>query len=114
LSPNRSLFSTLALIFFLSLAQAGPEESAGSELKATWNDNSTGEDGFKIERRTGTTQIYTQIAIVGANVTSYVDSGLSSMGRFTVIVRLRLTRLVVRLIPMSRVLLPSQLQAGVC
>ncbi len=39
-------------------------------------DNSSNEDGFKIERRTGTTQTYTQIAIVGANVTSYNDSGL--------------------------------------
>jgi hypothetical protein len=39
-------------------------------------DNSSNEDGFKIERRTGTTQTYTQIAIAGANVTSYNDSGL--------------------------------------
>jgi hypothetical protein len=39
-------------------------------------DNSSDEDGFKIERRTGTTQTYTEIAIVGANVTSYNDSGL--------------------------------------
>ena len=39
-------------------------------------DNSSNEQGFKIERRTGTTQTYTQIAIVGANVTSYNDSGL--------------------------------------
>jgi hypothetical protein len=61
----------------LSLVPLGPGESAASELRATWNDNSSDEDGFKIERRTGTTQIYTQIAIVGANVTSYVDSGLT-------------------------------------
>ena len=27
-------------------------------------DNSSNEEGFKIERRTGTTQTYTQIAIV--------------------------------------------------
>ena len=39
-------------------------------------DNSSNEDGFKIERRIGTTQTYTQVAIVGANVTAYNDSGL--------------------------------------
>ena len=39
-------------------------------------DNSSNEDGFKIERRTGTTQTFTEIAILGTNVTSYNDSGL--------------------------------------
>jgi hypothetical protein len=39
-------------------------------------DNSNNEEGFKIERRTGTTQTYTEIAIVAANITSYNDSGL--------------------------------------
>lgn len=39
-------------------------------------DNSSNEDGFKIERRPGTTQTFTEIAILGTNVTSYNDSGL--------------------------------------
>ena len=77
LSSNRSLFPTFVLISLLSLAAlAGPRESGAGELQATWMDNSSNEEGFKIERRTGTTQTYTQIAIVGANVTSYNDSGL--------------------------------------
>jgi hypothetical protein len=77
LSSNRSLFPTFILVSFLSLtALGGPRESGAGELEATWMDNSSNEDGFKIERRTGTTQTYTQIAIVGANVTSYNDSGL--------------------------------------
>jgi hypothetical protein len=77
LSSNRSLFSIFILISLLSLAAlGGPRESGAGELQATWMDNSSDEDGFKIERRTGTTQTYTQIAIVGANVTSYNDSGL--------------------------------------
>jgi len=63
------------LVVFLS-ALYGPRESGAGELEASWLDNSSNEDGFKIERRTGTTQGYTQIAIVGANVTSYNDSGL--------------------------------------
>ena len=39
-------------------------------------DNASNEDGFRIERSTGTTQTFTEIAIIGANVTSYNDSGL--------------------------------------
>ena len=77
MSSNRSLFPTIILIFLLALAALdGPRESGAGELEATWMDNSSNEDGFKIERRTGTTQTYTQIAIAGANVTSYNDSGL--------------------------------------
>jgi len=77
LSSNRSLFSIFILISLLSLAAlGGPRESGAGELQATWMDNSSNEDGFKIERRTGTTQTYTEIAIVGVNVTSYNDSGL--------------------------------------
>ena len=77
LSSNRSLFPTFILVSFLSLtALGGPRESDAGELQATWMDNSNNEEGFKIERRTGTIQTYTEIAIVGANVTSYNDSGL--------------------------------------
>ena len=77
LSSNRFLFPTFVLISLLSLvALGGPRESGAGELQATWMDNSNNEEGFKIERRTGTTQTYTQIAIVAANITSYNDSGL--------------------------------------
>jgi hypothetical protein len=77
LSSNRCLFATFVLVSLLSLvALGGPRESGAGTLGATWMDNSSDEDGFKIERRTGTTQTYTEIAIVGANVTSYNDSGL--------------------------------------
>ncbi|MDP2606180.1 MAG: NPCBM/NEW2 domain-containing protein [Deltaproteobacteria bacterium] len=41
-----------------------------------WTDNSTSEDGFKIERSPGSGTAFTQIATVGANVTSYIDGGL--------------------------------------
>ena len=76
MSSNRTLFPTIILISLLSLAALGePRESGAGELEAPgWN--SSNEGGFKIERRTGTTQTYTQIAIAGANVTSYNDSGL--------------------------------------
>lgn len=40
----------------------------------SWQDNSSNEDGFKIER--GQTTSYAQIASVGANTVAYTDSGL--------------------------------------
>jgi hypothetical protein len=58
LSSNRSLFPSFILIFLLSHAVlAGPRESGAGELQATWMDNSNNEEGSKIERRTGTTQM---------------------------------------------------------
>jgi hypothetical protein len=65
----------------------GPPPTAPSNLAAspisysridlTWQDNSDDETGFKIERKTGSGS-YSQIATVGANVTSYSSSGLSA------------------------------------
>src|SRR5262245_8626561 len=39
--------------------------------------NSTNESGFKVERKTEVSSIYTQVAMVGLNVTSYTDSSLT-------------------------------------
>jgi hypothetical protein len=40
----------------------------------TWTDNSTNERGFKIEYKIGSTGAWSQIAVVGANVTTYSTS----------------------------------------
>jgi len=48
-----------------------------TQVNLTWQDNATNETGFKIERSTDGTN-FTQIATVGANATTYSDSGLSS------------------------------------
>jgi len=42
-------------------------------IDLTWQDNSTGETGFKIERSNNGSK-FSQIATVGANVTSYSDT----------------------------------------
>jgi hypothetical protein len=65
----------------------GPPPEAPSELVTTpvlssrvdltWQDNSDNESGFRIERRTSSGS-YSQIATVGAGVTSYSSSGLSA------------------------------------
>jgi subtilisin len=50
-----------------------------SQINLTWTDNSSNETGFKIERCKGSTCTnFTQIATVGANVTSYSNTGLSA------------------------------------
>ena len=46
-----------------------------SQIDLSWVDNSNNETGFKIERKTGVGGSYNQIASVGANVTTYSDSG---------------------------------------
>ena len=48
-----------------------------AQLTLTWQDNSNDEDDFAIERKTGTNGAYSQIASVGANVTSYVDNSVT-------------------------------------
>jgi hypothetical protein len=50
-----------------------------SQINLTWTDNSTNETGFKIERCRGSSCTnFSQITTVGANVTSYSNTGLSS------------------------------------
>jgi len=53
-----------------------------------WTDNSTGEDGFKIERKIddGT---YTEIAIVEADAVTYIDDTVSKKGYGTVYYQIR-------------------------
>ena len=49
-----------------------------SRIELTWNDNSGDESGFRIERCAGIgCDNFSQIAVVGADVASYGDSGLS-------------------------------------
>ncbi len=65
-----------ALIFSLGclgLLLAGLTPAFATQLTLTWADVSTNEDGFKIERKTGTAGVYGQIATVGARTTGYVD-----------------------------------------
>jgi len=50
---------------------------SANQINLSWQDNSDNEDSFKIERKTQGGS-YTQIATVGANVTSYADVGLNS------------------------------------
>jgi len=51
---------------------------SSSQINLAWTDNANTETGFKIERKTGAGGTYAQIATVGANATTYNNSGLSA------------------------------------
>jgi len=60
--------------------------ASGSQVNLAWADNSSDEEGFHVERSTdGTT--FTQVATVGANVTSYSATGLSAATTYSFRVR---------------------------
>lgn len=52
--------------------------ASSSQIDLSWTDNSSGETGFKIERKTGSGGTYAQIATVSAGVTSHSSTGLTA------------------------------------
>ena len=52
--------------------------ASSTQTNLSWTDNATNETAFKIERKTGATGTYAQIATTGANVVTYSDTGLTS------------------------------------
>ena len=47
-----------------------------NKVTLSWTDNSDNETGFKIQRKTGVTGTYTDIATTAANITAYADSAV--------------------------------------
>jgi hypothetical protein len=69
-----TLFKVAAIATFV-----GWHASAfAAQLKLTWADSSNNEDGFKIERKIGTTGTFSQIASVAANTLSYADANVTA------------------------------------
>ncbi|UII34639.1 GEVED domain-containing protein [Fulvivirga ulvae] len=60
--------------------------ASSSQINLTWNDNSNNETGFAIERASGGGS-YSTIANLGANSTSYSNTGLSASTTYTYRVR---------------------------
>jgi hypothetical protein len=52
--------------------------ASSSQINLVWTDNSTNETGFEIDRKTGSTGSWSQIATTGAGVTSYSNTGLTA------------------------------------
>jgi hypothetical protein len=60
--------------------------SAPGQIAIAWTDNSSNETGFKIERRLGSGS-WSQIATVGANVTTYTSTNLTAGATYSFRVR---------------------------
>jgi hypothetical protein len=61
---------------------------SSSDIRLRWQDNAGTEDGFRVERCAGTgCTAFVQIAVVGHDVTTYLDSGLSRNASYSYRVR---------------------------
>jgi len=76
---NYSLYSNIVETYVTFPAPSSLTGTAGNQfaLKLQWHDNSSFEKGFSIERKTSTTN-FAEIARVGSNVTTFVNSGLDT------------------------------------
>src|SRR5262245_16837974 len=75
-NPFSSVNVSFLLLFIVVLLF--PSGAEPGQLTLTWADNSANENGFAIQRKLGTNGTYAQIATVGINTTSYVDTGLTT------------------------------------
>ena len=73
---SRQLFWLVLIILGTLAVFAG--ESLAAQLKLSWTDNSNNENGFKIDRKTGTSGTFAQIASIGAGATTYTDSTVTA------------------------------------
>ncbi len=88
-SPNLLLYSLIAAPVSSNPPAAPSGLSAAavstSQINLSWTDNANDEDGFYIERDAGSG--FQQIASVGANVTTYSNTGLTSNSTYSYRVR---------------------------
>jgi len=59
-----------SFLFTLLTVLGSPAAITAAQLTLSWSDNSTNEDGFRVDRRTGTAGTYAEIAVVGVDVKS--------------------------------------------
>lgn len=57
----------------LLLILTWPGLTSAAQLRLTWEDNTSNEAGFLIERRTETEDMFTPLTTVSMNITAYVD-----------------------------------------
>jgi hypothetical protein len=78
MSSKRKFLSLLIFMSLSLLVTADSDTAFAAQLQLSWHDNSTNENGFKVERSTSANGNYSQIAQTGANVTTYTDSNLTA------------------------------------
>jgi fibronectin type 3 domain-containing protein len=81
-------------INFIEIRKAAPTRPSNlsatsvspTQINLTWTDNANNEDGFILERNV-TSNIWERVAVLGANVTSFLDTGLKADTRYTYQIR---------------------------
>lgn len=89
-SAGDSAYSNTASASTLAATLSAPSGLSASALSKSsiglkWTDTNTAESGYKVERLIGKT--WTQIGTVGANTTTYTDSGLAAATSYSYRVR---------------------------
>jgi len=81
---NNSAYSNEASATTLLEAPSGLTATviSNTQINLAWTDNSSSEDGFKIERKTGAAGTYAEIFSTAANATSYSNTGLSASTQY--------------------------------
>ena len=76
---GRSAYSneTSAVTVLTSPDSLTPQALSSSQVRLTWTDRCATETGFRIERSPLTDTNFAEIATVGANTTSFTDTGLN-------------------------------------
>jgi Divergent InlB B-repeat domain len=70
-----SRFRSRGPAILLALAAVlAPGVAGAGQLQLSWADNSGGEAGFRIERKTGTAGAYAELDLQSSGITSYVDA----------------------------------------
>ncbi|MCJ7795719.1 MAG: fibronectin type III domain-containing protein, partial [Thermoleophilia bacterium] len=95
-AAGNSAYSNTAVTNTLDVPPAAPSgltaaAVSSSQIDLTWVDNSTNETGFEVERSLSATTGFALVASVGANVTSYQNTGLSPSTTYYYKVRARNT-----------------------
>jgi hypothetical protein len=68
----------IAMLAGLALVGMYASSLHAAQLSLTWSDASSNEDGFHIQRKTGTSGTYGTLAAVGAGTTGYVDGTITA------------------------------------
>jgi hypothetical protein len=82
-------------INFIEVTKAAPTPASGltataqsaTQISLNWTDNAINEDSYVVERQTGSSNVWQAVATLGANATSYADSGLSPGTRYAYQIR---------------------------
>ncbi|NOT57246.1 MAG: hypothetical protein HOP18_21800 [Deltaproteobacteria bacterium] len=81
---SRGKLSLRSFCFSVALLAlcTGAREATAAQLSLSWGDASSNEDGFKIERKIGTTGTYAQVATTAVNTTAYPDTTLANSTQY--------------------------------